>query len=199
YYVIRSYLEHLEEIGGGTSELERGTYTVTNTLYVPSNVTIKLNNGVTLIKGSETGERVGSRAGEENINPSKSLFQFISPSKSDEKGVYGWYYVEINISIIGSGSATIDMDFFPDSFAIVAGHNDNLLIENISFINMNSGHFIEIDATKDAIIRNNKFMYSKPSPTLNKEAINIDTPDRSTLGWGFEWSTFDRTPNSNML
>src|SRR5699024_3247929 len=83
--------------------------------------------------------------------------------------------------------------------AIVAGHNDNLLIENISFINMNSGHFIEIDATKDAIIRNNKFMYSKPSPTLNKEAINIDTPDRSTLGWGFEWSTFDRTPNSNML
>src|SRR5699024_4977505 len=89
YYVIRSYLEHLEEIGGGTLELERGTYTVTNTLYVPSNVTIKLNNGVTLIKGSETGERVGSRAGEENINPSKSLFQFISPSKSDEKGVYG--------------------------------------------------------------------------------------------------------------
>lgn len=199
YYVIRSYLEQLEKDGGGTLVLQRGDYTITNTLYVPSNVTIKLNNGVNIIKGTKTGKRVGSRAGEDNIKPSKSLFQFISPSKSTEKGIYGGYDGEKNISLIGSGTATIDLNNDKDSLAIIAGHNKNLLIENITFLNMNSGHFIEIDATNDAIIRNNKFMYSKPSKNFVKEAINIDTPDRSTLGWSSEWSKFDKTPNKNML
>lgn len=199
YYVIRSYLEHLEQIGGGTLELDRGTYTITNVLYVPSNVTIKLNNGVKIVKGTKTGTRVGSRAGEPNIKPAKSLFQFVSPSKANVTGAYGKYNGERNISLIGSGNATIDLDFIRDSLAIIAGHNRDILIENITFKNMNSGHFIEIDATKDATIRNNKFMYSKPSVNYVKEAINIDTPDRSTLGWSSEWSQFDKTPNSNML
>src|SRR5699024_11639684 len=67
------------------------------------------------------------------------------------------------------------------------------------FKNMHSGHFIEIDATKNAIIRNNTFRNSKPSEKENKEAINIDAPDKSTLGWNQKWSKFDKTPNSNML
>ncbi|MFC4025450.1 right-handed parallel beta-helix repeat-containing protein [Oceanobacillus longus] len=63
---------------------------------------------------------------------------------------------------------------------------------------MYSGHFIEIDATKDAVISNNKFMYSKPSSSEIKEAINIDTPDKLTNGWSSKWSKFDKTPNTNM-
>lgn len=191
YYLIRSYLERLEETGGGTLVLNKGTYTVTNTLYVPSNVTIKLKNGAKIIKGKDSGTN--------QFGASKSIFQFVRPSLSGKSGVYGGYSGEKNISIIGEGQATIDLNHDKDALAVVAGHNQNIKIENIDFRNMYSGHFIEIDATKDAVIRNNTFMNSKASSGLNKEAINIDTPDKSTLGWSQKWSTFDKTPNKHMI
>lgn len=191
YYLIRSYLEQLENTDGGTLILKKGTYSISNVLYVPSNVTIILENGVTLVKGNQSGT--------DQFKAAKSLFQFVAPSKRSINGVYGGYNGERNISIIGKGKATIDLNYVYDSIAIIAGHNENIHIENIEFINMNSGHFIEIDATKNATIKNNKFMHSKASPNENKEAINIDTPDKATEGWSSAWSNFDRTPNENML
>lgn len=190
YYLMRSYLEQLEETGGGTLVLEEGNYTVSNVLFVPSNVTIKLEDGATIVNGSETGTT--------KLDADKSIFQLIRPSLGKKEGVYGNHDGEKNISIIGSGTATIDLNFEKDGIGIISGHNQNIRIENIDFLNMHSGHFIEIDATEDAIISNNRFMYSKPSSTLIKEAINIDTPDKLTNGWSSEWSKFDKTPNSNM-
>lgn len=190
YWLLRSYLEELERTGGGTLVLKKGTYTVTNVLYVPSNVTIKLQNGVTIVKGSETGVS--------SLNASKSLFQFIAPSKSKKIGVHGEYNGEKNISVLGYGNATIDLNYVRDSSAIIAGHNQNIVIKGIQFKNMYGGHFIEIDATKNATISNNKFIDSKHT-SGTKEAINIDTPDRLTNGWNLEWSTFDRTPNANLV
>ncbi|WP_052129959.1 right-handed parallel beta-helix repeat-containing protein [Ureibacillus sinduriensis] len=190
YFLIRSYLEQLEESGGGTLILKKGTYTVSNVLFVPSNVTIKLEDGAKIVNDNETGTS--------NVDANKSIFQFIRPSLGKKDGVYGEYEGEKNISIIGSGNATIDLNFEKDGIAIIAGHNQNIRIENINFLNMYSGHFIEIDATKNAVIANNKFMNSKPSPTRIKEAINIDTPDKLTNGWSSKWSKFDKTPNSNI-
>ncbi|MBD7946041.1 right-handed parallel beta-helix repeat-containing protein [Psychrobacillus sp. FSL K6-2684] len=190
YYLLRTYLERLEETGGGTLELEKGTYIVSNVLFVPSNTTIKLKDGAKIMNGSETGKS--------KLNADHSLFHFIRPSLGKKEGVYGGYDGEKNISIIGAGSATIDLNFEKDAIAIIAGHNQNIRIENINFQNMYSGHFIEIDATKDAVITNNKFMNSIPSTTEIKEAINIDTPDKLTNGWSSVWSKFDKTPNSNM-
>ncbi|SES88229.1 S-layer homology domain-containing protein [Oceanobacillus limi] len=190
YYLIRSYLEQLEETGGGTLVLKKGTYTVTNVLYVPSNVTIKLQDGVKLVKGSDSGT--------DQFNASKSLFQFVAPSVSKKEGIYGGYNGEKNISIIGYGSATIDLKYIKNSLAIIAGHNQNITIKNIRFQNMYSGHFIEMDATKNAVISNNEFIGSKPSSKKNKEAINLDTPDKATNGWSQKWSTYDRTPNSDV-
>lgn len=191
YYLLRSYLEQLEKTGGGTLVLKKGTYTITNTLYVPSNVTIKLKNGVKIVKGTHSGTK--------QFSASKSIFQFIRPSLSKNEGVFGGYNGEKNISIIGEGSASIDLKYDYDSLALIIGHNQNIRVENIHFKNMHSGHFIEIDATKNAIIRNNTFRNSKPSEKENKEAINIDTPDKSTLGWNQKWSKFDKTPNSYMV
>lgn len=190
YYMLRSYLEKLEKKGGGTLVLKKGTYSITNALYVPSNVTIILNNGVVIEKGNKTGTK--------SFGPSKSIFQFIAPSKSHKKGVYGGYKGEKNISIIGKGTAVINLKYIQDSIAIVAGHNRNIRIENIQFNNMYSGHFIEIDATKDSVICNNKFINSKASPNVNKEAINLDTPDKNTKGWNNDWSKYDKTPNYNL-
>jgi len=190
YYLIRSYLEQLENLGGGTLVLEKGTYTVSNVLYVSSNVTIQLEDGSKIVKGKETGTS--------KLESDKSIFQLIRPSLGKEEGIYGAHEGEKNISIIGTGTATIDLDFEKDGIAIIAGHNQNIKIKNIHFQNMYSGHFIEIDATKDAVISNNTFKYSKPSPTKIKEAINIDTPDRLTNGWNSKWSKFDKTPNVNL-
>lgn len=103
YYLIRSYLEQLEETGGGTLVLEEGIYTISNVLFVPSNVTIKLEDGARIVKGNETGTTI--------FDADKSIFQFIRPSLGKEKGVYGEYDGEKNISIIGTGSATIDLKF----------------------------------------------------------------------------------------
>ncbi|WP_121616370.1 S-layer homology domain-containing protein [Virgibacillus halodenitrificans] len=190
YYLLRSYLERLEKTGGGTLVLKKGTYTISNTLYVPSNVTIKLQDGVKLVKGTKTGTSKFSAA--------KSMFQFVRPSLAKNTGVYGKYSGEKNIKVIGSGSATIDLNYVHKSLAIIAGHNQNITIKNIHFKNMYSGHFIEMDATKGATISNNTFKSSKASKNRNKEAINLDTPDKETNGWSQKWSTFDKTPNANI-
>jgi len=190
YYLIRSYLEELEERQGGTLVLEAGTYTISNTLFVPSDVTIKFSDGVIIKKGNKTGTN--------QFDAASSIFQLIRPSLSKSEGVYGGYDGEKNISFIGEGTVTIDLDFFQDGIAIIAGHNQAVSIENIKFINMYSGHFIEIDATKDAVIKNNSFSNSRKSSKINKEAINIDTPDASTEGWSQKWSTYDKTPNMNL-
>lgn len=50
YFLIRSYLELLEKKGGGKLVLKKGTYKITNVLYIPSNVTIELKDGVVIKK-----------------------------------------------------------------------------------------------------------------------------------------------------
>ncbi|WP_409300910.1 right-handed parallel beta-helix repeat-containing protein [Peribacillus sp. SCS-155] len=187
YYVIRSYLEKFEKQKGGTLILKKGTYSVSNTLYVPSNVTIILEDGVKIVKSNVTGTK--------SFGPSRSIFQLIRPSLSAKKGVYGKYGGEKNISFIGKGTAIIDLRFNNDNIAIIAGHNQNIKVENIRFQNMKSGHFIEMDATSNASIKNNVFENSVASPNKNKEAINLDTPDRETQGWSQQWSKYDKTPN----
>lgn len=191
YYVLRSYLERLEKLGGGTLVLKKGTYTITNTLYVPSNVTIKFENGVVIKKGAKTGTS--------KIKPAKSIFQLVKPSKANKKKVYGKYSGEKNISFIGTGSVVFDLNYYKDSIAIIMGHNSNVVVKGIQFKNMHSGHFIEMDASKNVKVYNNAFMNHKPSPNKNKEAINLDTPDRNTKGWSQEWSKFDGTANLNVL
>ncbi|MGE7624800.1 right-handed parallel beta-helix repeat-containing protein [Viridibacillus sp. NPDC096237] len=190
YYVLRSYLEKLEKKGGGTLILKKGTYTISNTLYVPSNVTIKMKDGVSIVKGQKTGTS--------KFKASKSIFQFIKPSKANKSGVYGKYNGEKNISFIGEGKVTIDMKYEKDSIALIMGHNQNVKVENIQFKNMYSGHFIELDASKNIVIRKNTFTNSKAAANKNKEAINIDTPDRTTAGWSQKWSKYDKTPNQNI-
>lgn len=187
YYTLRSYLEKLERQNGGTLILEKGTYIITNTLYVPSNVTILFNDGVTIKKGNSTKTS--------DMPASSSIFQFISPANSKKTGVYGKYNGDSNISFIGKGTVVFDMNYYKDGIAIIMGHNQNITIDNITFKNMYSGHFIEMDASKNISITNCTFKNYKASANGNKEAINLDTPDKTTNGWSQKWSKYDCTPN----
>lgn len=187
YYTVRSYLEKLENQNGGTLILEKGTYTITNTLYVPSNVTIIFQDGVKIKKGNHTKAS--------DMPASSSLFQLISPTNSKKTGVYGKYNGDSNISFIGKGTVVFDMNYHKDGIAIIMGHNQNITIDNIIFQNMYSGHFIEMDASKNVSITNCTFKNYKASANGNKEAINLDTPDKKTNGWSQKWSKYDCTPN----
>jgi hypothetical protein len=191
YYTLRSYLEQLERIGGGTLTLKAGTYVITNTLYVPSNVTLKFQDGVIIKKGSDTGIA--------DFDIARSIFQLVTPSKSDVAGAYGGYEGETNIHFIGTGTVVFDMNYVQDSLGIIFAHNTNVKISGITFKNMYSGHFIELDASKNVTIENNTFTGFKRSESGMKEAINLDTPDKKTGGFNSIWTKFDCTPNKDIV
>ncbi|MDN4072206.1 hypothetical protein [Fictibacillus terranigra] len=77
-----------------------------------------------IVKGTKTGKSAFASA--------KSIFQLIRPSKSAKSGVYGGYKGEKNITFIGEGFAAIDMNYSQDGIAIIAGHNQNVRVENIT-------------------------------------------------------------------
>lgn len=191
YYTILSYLKKLEAKGGGTLIFEKGTYTITNTLYVPSNVTIIFKDGVIIQKGTKTGTH--------KLSASKSIFQLAAPSKAKVEGVYSEYDGVHDVSFIGEGNVIIDMNYYNGALGIMMGHNQNVTIKGITFQNMYSGHFIEMDASKNVIVEDCVFQNHKDSPNNNKEAINLDTPDITTEGFHAVWTSYDKTPNENVL
>lgn len=187
YYVARSYLERLSTLGGGMLIFAAGTYRYTNTLCIPSNTTILIEDGATLVKTYYTGNTW--------IEPTQSLFQTVSYSHTQTK--FSEYNGEHDIALIGQGSATIDLDFIK-SIALTAAHCQRLTVKGIHFKNLNSLHFIELDASKDVEISGNVFSDCLPSPTQRKEAINIDTPDEETNGFKQGWTSYDCTPVLNV-
>jgi len=191
YYMLRSYLEQLESVGGGSLTLAAGTYEICNSLYIPSHVTIYLEDGVVIKKTERTGT--------EAMVSAKSLFQLVAPSKAKIAGVYGGYDGETDIKLIGKGKAIIDMNFVDGAIGIIFGHNTDVSISGITFQNMFSGHFIELDASRNITIENNFFLHHKASRTGMKEAINIDTPDKNTGGINVGWTNYDCTPNKDIL
>lgn len=191
YYLFRSYMNEFEKKKGGKLIIKKGTYNITNAIYVPSNVTLEFQDGVKMVKTTKTGTNI--------ITPSASMFQLVSPSKALIDGAYGKYNGEKNIKFIGKGTVTFDMKYVPKGITIIMGHNQNVLVDNIQFRNFNYAHFIELDASKNVTIRNSTFKSANDPLMSVKEAINIDTPDRETKGWSQRWSKFDAQPNTNVL
>jgi polygalacturonase len=130
------------------------------------------------------------------------MIQFVRDSKSKKKGVVGKYNGEKNITITGEGTATIDLCGAnmgkKDVIGIIMGHNQNVTIENITFKNMRYGHLIELDAGKNINIKNCTFTGHKASGKSNKEAINLDTPDKKRDGFSSAWSKMDGTSNNGV-
>ena len=190
YLLLRGYLEKMEKNGGGTLTLKKGTYKISNSLLVPNNVTIKFKNGVKLVKINKTGKAV--------YKASESMFQTITYKLGFKKKKAAGYTATQNIKFIGEGKVTMDLKNIKNAKAIIIAHCQNVEVQNIRFKHMNTGHFLEIDAAKDVLIHNCSFSdVAKKSP-VNKEAINIDTPDALTGGLTLAWSKPDKTPNLNV-
>lgn len=189
---LQYYLKALQK-GGGKLVLKKGTYTISNTLYVPSNTTIELKEGAVL-------KKINKAKGK--IKPSKNMFMLVSYNKKDKKNASSLYNGPKNIKFIGHGKkSVIDLSYIEGAHGISASHNQNITFENITFKGENGGHYIELAGTKNVKIRKNRFLTSKESTRsklYNKEAINIDTADAATGGFTLGWSKKDQTPNVNI-
>jgi hypothetical protein len=165
---------------------------ISSTIYVPSNTTIRLSEGTTLVKGTKTGTK--------KFSASNSMFMLIEPSRGKKKGAVGGHDGASGITITGAGSggSVIDLADVRDSLAIIAGHNRDVTISGITFRQMNNNHFIEMDACADCEISGNEFLDATRSSRDTAEAINLDTPDRKTRGFGSVWSKQDGTANERV-
>ena len=184
--MIRSWMENFEGTGGGTLTLAPGTYRIPSTIYVPSNTTIQLSAGTTLVKTNRTCTK--------KFKAASSMFMLVPPSLGKRRGAVGGYGGASNIAIVGAGGgqSVIDLAGIRNSLGIIAGHNQDVRIEGIRFTNMNNNHFIEMDANANSVIRNNEFLGATGNTRMSAEAVNLDTPDALTEGFGSLWSNLDR-------
>ena len=123
YFTIRSYMEKFQKKGKGTLILKKGTYTITNTIHVPSNVTIIFEKGVKIVKGTKTNKK--------KMPAAITLFQLIRPSNAKKKGVYSAYNGEKNIHFVGKGGVSIDMKYMKYGIAFDVAHNDGVTIKKL--------------------------------------------------------------------
>lgn len=194
YYTFRSYMDQIERNGGGTLIVKAGTYNITNDIPVPSNTTIQLENGVILKKVSKTGTS--------KLKSTTGIFALVQPSVYDISDLaYSGYNGMHDIKILGpsQGTAIIDNNNYSAGLSIIMAHNKNVEIRNITFKNMSAGHFIELDASQNVTIANNVFTGHTDSTQNDKEAINLDTPDKNTGGFGRGWTSYDATANENIF
>ena len=187
YWVMSYYMQLFEKMGGGTITLKKGTYQLPVSVKVPSNVTIVLEDGVIVKKTRKTGTS--------RVSSNTPLFQMVSPNKYKKKNAVKRYNGTKNVSIVGKGTAILDMSYVPHSCAIIMAQNQNMSFSGITFQHLN-GHAFELDASKNVTIDNCVFKNGKGGKTT--EAINLDTPDKNTGGFGFRWSKFDKTPNNGV-
>lgn len=185
--MLKSYFNALETKKGGTLVIKAGTYFITDSIYVPSNITVVFEDGVVFQK-----------------QPSSvaSIFRFIGYSLKDQQGVIGQYEGTHDVKFIGKGNVLFDLQGSKSSYnamGIVMAHSKNISITGINFKDMSSkGHFIEVNSSQNVSISDCNFdgAHTWEATPCVKEAINIDSADPNTGGidvGSTKWSKFDRT------
>lgn len=190
YYVFRSYMEQLEYTGGGTITVMPGTYYLTNSVCIPSNVTLNLKSGVVFNKQGSTVK---------DVSQAKSVFTLVPPSKNGTKGTVSGYNGSHDIRIVGSGIVKIDCRNVKNAMALVMGHARNITIRGINFLNEYGSHFIELNSSQNVVVENCHFEGFTPHDGKSyKECINVDGTDLNTNGFNYNWSTHDKTTCQNI-
>ncbi len=183
YFLLNAYLKKLESAGGGKLTLKAGTYSIKNTVYIPSNVTINCESGVKFVKASGSGS-------------ANNMFGFVPPSyAANSQKVYG-YAGSHDINFYGNG-ASIDMKNTGQTFSI--GHCQNIKIDGFNMVNMASSkyHFFEVNSSKNVSISNCNMTAANNRDSASwKECINIDSDDND--GFNAKWSSQDKTCCQNV-
>lgn len=186
WYLFRSHLEKLENDGGGTIIVKKGTYNIPSALCIPSNVNIIFNKGAKINKTDNTHTN--------KFAASKTLFELVPAAKFKTKGWAKKYNGVKNVKLIGKGNNVINMNYYYQGVAVTIFHSKNICVSGITFKNINESHSIELDAGKNIEISNCKFSGQKGSNYL-REAINLDIPDGTVK----LWAANDQTNNNGVV
>ena len=192
YLGFNACLEKMRKKGGGTLVVKNGTYRITNAICVPSNITIIFQKGAKFKKTTKTAKGQPKAA--------QSMWQIVPKKKSEKKNCVGKYNGSHNVKMIAKGKVTFDMNNVK-GMCIVIAHAKKIEIKGITFTRPNGGHGIEISGSKNIKIHHSKFKKSNKKTRAkyyNKEAINIDAPDKKTHGLPLEWAKQDLTPSVNI-
>ncbi len=181
YYNMQAALDQMEAIGGGKIVVQSGNYVLSGQLYIPSNTEIVFEDGVRITK-----------------NPGLQMMFSFANKQDIKKGIkYKGYNGAHDSSIHATEGATVIFDNnFEKGNIIELGHTKNIEIYGITFKNMHGDHhLIELDASYNTSIHNNIFDGCLDTG-VEKEAINLDVPDKATGGFGGVYSSFDKTGNN---
>lgn len=187
WYLFRCYLEKLENLGGGTLVVKKGTYNIPTVLCIASNINIVFEKGAKINKTSST--HTGT------FKASATLFELVPQSKYRTKNWAKKYNGVKNVKIIGKGKNVINMNYYSKGVAITIYHSKNISISGITFKNINEAHAIELDAGKNIEISNCKFKGQK-GKNSQREAINLDVPDGK---YAKVWAASDKTNNDGIV
>lgn len=190
YYTFLSYMEQLEYAGGGTVTVKAGTYSVTNNICIPSNVTMNLEDGVTFVKAGTTAT---------DICYAKSIFTLVPPSKDGTVKTIRAYNGSHDIKIIGTGTARINCANVKNCMGLVMGHARNITIQGVTFQNQYGSHFVELNSSNNVTFQDCTFEgFQVLDGKSHKECINIDGTDLNTDGFNYDWSAHDKTVCQNI-
>lgn len=183
--MLRTCMSVLEKRGGGVLVLTKGTYNIVGVLFVPSNVTVKLENNVKVCKKKKSGTK---------HFPSKfSIFCVVKPSvvtavtkdkakymkahngEEDEhfryKHAVKAYNGSKNVTFKGNkgGNAVIDHKGYYYTFGISMGHAKNITVQDINFRNMDGNHYVEINSSNGVLVQRCYFKNDVTTYGYNKE------------------------------
>lgn len=191
YYQLRSYMEQLEYCGGGTLTLKKGTYYISNAVCIPSNVKIVFEDGVVIKKTKAIYQT--------ELDNHKVIFIFVPPSKEKKKESVSGYGGTHDVTMTGIGNVVIDCNNKLPGRGMDMGHCRNIVIENLTFHNQYGSHYIELNSSQNAIVRNcNFWKFRDYKGDTYKEAINIDGTDYAVNGFNHVWSKHDKTVCQNI-
>lgn len=191
YFLVRSYLEKLGAKSGGVLTLKKGTYKIPCTLYIPSNVTIKLEKGARLLKTTQTGTY--------RLTPSNQLFELVSAKKAKTRRSVADYNASRKVCIVGD-NAVIDLGNAKGRTAVYAGHARDIQIEGITFKNKNGGNYIWIEGSQNVKIEKCRFNQGKKGAgKKNQMAVRLENIHAETDTFTENWGKLDKTINQNIV
>lgn len=134
-----------------------GTYLVKSCIRVYSNTHVVMHPDAVILNANETSELVFTNGELGNTTYAKG------------------YAGDGNIHFSGG---TIDNQpragLKKNTNAMALGHAENILIEGMRFLNNYRSHFMELNAVKNATVRDCTFSHLDPGGFLGREAINVD-------------------------
>ncbi len=185
YYLIRSYLDAMKN--GGILNLEAGTYNIPYTIYVPSNVTINLADGVVINKTAEVGTSP--------VDATSILFAFVDSSDVSCGNMMSAYDGVSNSKIYGTGNAEINIQC-EGATAFLFAHNSDIQIFGLNIKLNDSGSYgTKIYGCKNLSISDCAITSDQSAVA----AVLMETAGGTCATAPQKWCSLDGTLNQNIM